>query len=269
MSEAVRVEGARIDPVTIAGLALLLLPLTTMWHEIGGHAAACAIQGGHVATIGAFYVDCTGLTGWPRIAVACAGVVVDALLALVAWTAWRRATGDFARLVLWYLWVGKGFVAAGYLCFSGFSGVGDLGPTAAGGIGPLPMPWVWRAGLLAVGAALYWRLIVAAIAGLTAMLGDAAVTKAARRAIAHLYYITLGVVAVLVGLLNPVGVFITIMSAAASSFGGNAGYISIGYAVPDGAVARAFFIERRWTIVVAGVVVSATFALLLGPSVRF
>ena len=42
---------------------MLLMPLLTMWHEIGGHAAACAVQGGHGATIGAFYVDCTGLAG--------------------------------------------------------------------------------------------------------------------------------------------------------------------------------------------------------------
>lgn len=258
----------RIDRLTIVGLALLLLPLTTMWHEIVGHAAACAIQGGRVSTIGAFYVDCDGLTGLPRIVVACAGVAVDALLSLGAWLLWRRAKGDLARLVLWYLWIGKGFVAAGYFCFSGVSGVGDLGPGAGGGIGPLAMPLVWRGAFLLFGAIDYWRLAVAAIRALSVMLGDSSATSPARRCIAHLYYAALGVVAVLVGLLNPVGLFITILSAAASSFGGNAGYISIGFAVPAGEIERPFVIARHWPLIGAGVIATLAFAVVLGPSIH-
>src|SRR3569623_2647938 len=91
----------------------------------------------------------------------------------------------------------------------------------------------------------------------------------ARRIIAHGYYATIGAVAVLVGLLNPIGMFITIMSAAASSFGGNAGMISVGFAVPGGATTKSFVIARNWAIVMAGVVVSAGFALVLGPSEHF
>src|SRR3569623_1239246 len=48
-------ETQRIDLATIIGLGMQLKPVLTMWHEIGGHAAACAVLGGHVATIGAFY----------------------------------------------------------------------------------------------------------------------------------------------------------------------------------------------------------------------
>ncbi len=47
-----------IDKLTMVGWGMLLMPLLTMWHEIGGHAAFCAAQGGHVTTIGAFYVEC-------------------------------------------------------------------------------------------------------------------------------------------------------------------------------------------------------------------
>lgn len=259
----------RIDRPTIIGLALLLLPLTTMWHEIGGHVVACVVQGGHVATLGAFYVECNGLSRIPNVVVACAGVVMDALLSVIAFRLWRRARGDLARLVLWYIWVEKAFVAAGYLCFSGVSGAGDLGPGSDGGIGPLPMPLLWRGAELVIGVILYIFIVRGAIRALTAMLGDAAATKPARVAIAHLYYVTLGVVAVLIGLLNPVGLAITIMSAAASSFGGNAGYISIGYAVPSGDMLRPFMIDRHWLLIAAGALVSIVFALVLGPSVRF
>ena len=262
-------ETQRVDLATIIGLGMVLMPVLTMWHEIGGHAAACAVQGGHVATIGAFYVACEGLTGVARLLVSCAGVMVDSLLALAAFGLWRRAQGDLTRLTLWLVWVTKAFVAAGDFCFSGATGGGDLGPGMGGGIGPLPLPYLWRAAELAVGIVAYVLLVRAAIRTLTAMLGDSPATGPTRRVIAHGYYATIGVAAVLVGLLNPIGIFITIMSAAASSFGGNAGFISMGYAVPRGGAARSFTIERSWVILAIGIVVSLGFAVILGPTVSF
>jgi len=259
----------RIDPITIVGLGLILLPVLTMWHEIGGHAATCVALGGKLVSIGAFYVDCESAGVVSRRLVACAGVTVDTLLALVAWQLWRRATGDLARLVLFYVMIGKGFVAAGYFLFSGFSGVGDLGPTPGGGLAGLSNPWVWRVAFISIGGFVYFRLVRAAIGALNAMLGDTVDTAPARRRIAHLFYLTLGLDAVLVGLLNPIGIFITIMSAAASSFGGNAGFISMGYAAQRGSTARSFTIERNWVILAIGIVVSLGFAMILGPTVSF
>jgi len=259
-------QEARIDPIAIIGLGLILLPVLTMWHEIGGHAATCVALGGKLVSIGAFYVDCDSASLVSRRLVACAGVTVDTLLALVAWQLWRRVTGDLARLVLFYVMIGKGFVAAGYFLFSGFSGVGDLGPTPGGGLAGLSQPWLWRVAFIAIGGFVYFRLVTAAIRALNAMLGDTADTKLARRRIAHLFYLTLGFDAVLIGLLNPIGIFITIMSAAASSFGGNAGFISLGYAVPRGSAARSFNIERSWILFVIGIVVSLGFASILGPT---
>ncbi|MEP7004624.1 MAG: hypothetical protein ABI810_01485 [Sphingomonas bacterium] len=262
-------QETRIDPVTIIGLGLILLPLMTMWHEIGGHAATCVALGGKLVSIGAFYVECESASLLSRRLVACAGVTVDTVLALIAWQLWRRATGDLARLVLFYVMIGKGFVAAGYFLFSGFSGVGDLGPTPGGGLEGLSPPWLWRVLFIAIGGFVYFRLVKAAIPALNAMLGDTEETKVARRRIAHIFYLTLGFDAVLVGLLNPIGIFITIMSAAASSFGGNAGFISMGYAVQRGSIARSFTIERNWIVFVIGVVVSLGFAVILGPTIRF
>ncbi|MEO7689915.1 MAG: hypothetical protein ABIS51_11575 [Sphingomonas sp.] len=262
-------QESRIDPVTIIGLGLILLPVLTMWHEIGGHAATCVALGGKLVSIGAFYVQCESASLLSRRLVACAGVTVDTVLALVAWQLWRRATGDLARLVLFYVMIGKGFVAAGYFLFSGFSGVGDLGPTPGGGLAGLSQPWLWRALFVAIGGFVYFRLVKAAISALNAMLGDAEETKVARRRIAHIFYLTLGLDAVLVGMLNPLGIFITIMSAAASSFGGNAGFISMGFAVQRGSIARAFTIERSWLLFAIGVVVSLGFAVILGPTIRF
>lgn len=259
----------RADPITIIGLGLIMLPMLTMWHEIGGHASTCVGLGGHVDTIGAFYVDCSGLSGWREIAVSSAGAAVDGLIAIVAWLAWRRLSGDLARLVAWYVAVSKGFVASGYFLFSGVTGFGDFGTDPGGGLATVSHPLIWRAALVIVGGLLYWRLYLAAAKGLDAMIGQGVATKGARRAIAHFFYATLGVDALLVGLFNPIGFVITVMSAAASSFGGNAGLISVGYASRKEGSPRAFVIERRWAILIVGFVVSCAFGALLGPSIRF
>ncbi len=258
----------RVDRLTMVGWGALLMPLLTMWHEIGGHAAACAVQGGHVATIGAFYVNCTGLPVGPAAIVACAGVAMNALLAVVVHALWRRSTGDSTRLVLWLIWVSEAFVAAGYFCFSGVTGFGDLGTGKGGALTWLPLPLAWRAGETLFGVVAYVLIVGSAIRALDGMLGTGAVTRSARRRIAHSYYAACGFGAVLVGLLNPVGILITIMSAAASSFGGLAGFISIGYAARGIDAPLPFVVARSWPVVVAGAVVLAAFAIILGPSIR-
>ncbi|MBX3563192.1 MAG: hypothetical protein KF730_01320 [Sphingomonas sp.] len=261
--------GQRVDLLTMAGIGMALMPLLTMWHEIGGHAAACAVQGGHVATIGAFYVECTGLSGIADIIVALAGVTVNAILACIAYLLWRGAKGDRARLLLWLIWVSESFVAAGYFCFSGATGFGDLGTGEGGSLTGMPMPLAWRVGEFAFGVIAYILLVRAAIRTLTIMLGDSEETGSARRRIAHVYYATAGLAAVVVGLMNPVGIVITIMSAAASSFGGLAGFISIGFATPHGTETRPFVLARSWPLLLFGIACLAAFAILFGPSRNF
>ncbi|MEO5774619.1 MAG: hypothetical protein ABIQ32_10955 [Sphingomicrobium sp.] len=258
-----------VDALTIVGWGMLLMPLLTMWHEIGGHAAFCAAQGGHVATIGAFYVDCRGLTGTPRLLMSCAGVLVNILLAIAAYACWRRAKGDRLRLFLWLLWVSEAFVASGYFLFSGVTGVGDLGTGTNGSLSSLPMPLLIRVAEVAIGGIAYWMCVLAGSKALTAMLGSGPETRRDRRAIAHIYYATAGLGAVVVGLMNPLGIFITIMSAAASSFGGLAGFISIGYANPPEGQASGFELKRNWAVVALGAAALAAFAVLLGPSIHF
>lgn len=260
-----------IDRVTIIGLALLLMPILTMLHEIGGHAVACVATGYRVTGLGAFYVDCSAeaTASAARRIVALAGPGIDVVLALILYPAWRRARGDLSRLVLWYLWIGCAFAAAGYAAFSGVTGIGDLSPEPDAGIGPLPYAPVWRAVLALGGAYAYCRIIKLGMAGLTEMIGQGMETRPARRTVAHLYYITLSVSAVLASLPNPVGLFITLASATAASFGGNAGLISIGYATRPEGEPRQFVIARNWAILVCGIAMTAAFTLILGPTIRF
>lgn len=255
----------RVDCLTMAGWGMLLMPLLTMWHEIGGHAAACLLQGGNAATVGAFYVQCEGLSRWPAAFVAIAGVLVNVALSLAALFLWRRARADHARLVFWLIWVAEAFVASGYLCFSGVTGAGDLGTASGGSLSWLPMPLAWRMGEIVLGVFAYILVVRAGIRALDDMLGTGAETRLARRRIAHSFYLASGLGAVLVGLLNPVGLFITIMSAAASSFGGLAGFISIGFAARGPDAPRMFVIRRNWPVIAVGALTLLTFAVVLGP----
>jgi hypothetical protein len=76
-----------------------------------------------------------------------------------------------------------------------------------------------------------------------------------------------GLLAVLTGLLNPHGFFITLASAGASTLGGSAGLFSIGYnrtKLP----AKAFHVGVSIPLLVAGVIVAGAFAAVLGPTLR-
>lgn len=260
----------QIDLVTVTGLALLLMPLLTMAHEIGGHAAMCAATGGRLVEVGAFYVNCDSPTDMARRLVAVAGMVVDAGLGALAFLAWRKLLkGDLARLVGWYVWLSLTFSAAGYFLFSGVSGIGDLGPDGDGGIGPLPYAWVWRVVFALGGGMAYWHLVKVGMKTLNSMIGQGPETKTARRRVAHGFYATLCLAAVLASLPNPVGLFVTLASATAASFGGKAGLISIAYATHDAGEARTFSVGRSWPLFAAGLAASLAFAAVLGPTLRF
>lgn len=262
----------RVDCLTIGGVGLLLMPLLTMWHEIGGHAAVCTLQGGNVKTLGAFYVTCGGLSEWGDTSVAGAGVFVNVVAAIAAYLLWRRAVSskanDLLRITLWLVWVSEAFLASGYLLFSGLSGLGDLGFSAGGGLHDLGLTWPARMIEIAIGLGSYILLVRAAKRTLTMMIGSGPEARHVRRVIAHGYYLSFGAAAILVGILNPVGIVVTVMSAAASSFGGLAGFISVGLAAEAQGKAKAILIERNIVVIAAGVAVSIAFALILGPSLH-
>jgi hypothetical protein len=257
----------RVDLWTLAGLALLLLPLLTMAHELGGHALACVASGHLPSQLGAYYIECPGTGPWAHRLVAMAGTGMDVVLAVLALLGWHRARQPLPRLVLWIVFTVKGMVAAGYWMFSGVSNLGDWGPAAGGGIGPLPWPWLWRAVMFAIGLAVYIGVVRQSIRMLRTMLGGGEVAGRTQWHIAMAIYLIGGVSAVLVSLFNPLGIVITLMSAIASSFGGTAGLFNVAYAKPCNEPPRGFVIDRSYAIFVAGVLMTLAFAAVLGPTV--
>jgi hypothetical protein len=258
---------SRVDAWTVAGLALLLLPLLTMSHELLGHALTCVATGHQPSELGAYYVQCNADAGWSRRLVAMAGTRVDVLLAGAGFVLWRRTRQPLARLVWWIVFTVKGMVAAGYWMFSGLTNLGDWGPAAGGGLGPLPWPWAWRVLLFLLGLAAYIGVTRKAITMMATMLGGGDAARGAQRTIALTLYIVGGVAAVLVSLFNPLGIAITLVSAIASSFGGTAGLFNVAYARPRDKPPRDFVIGRHYAVIVAGVLMTVAFAAVLGPTV--
>ncbi|GAA0259066.1 hypothetical protein [Rhodanobacter caeni] len=257
-----------IDRWTLAGLALLLLPLLTMAHELLGHAVACVATGHQPGELGAYYVECPGTQGWSSRIVAMAGTGMDVVLAVLAYLAWRRLRRPLPRLVAWAVFTVKGMVAAGYWMFSGVTNLGDWGPDVGGGLGPLPWPWLWRVVLFVAGLVAYIQVVRAAIRMLGAMLGGGEQAARTQRQTAMTLYVVGGVSALLVSLFNPLGMVITLTSAIAASFGGTAGLFNVAYARRSTLPAQDFHIGREPVLIILGVLVTVAFAVVLGPTIH-
>ena len=257
----------RVDAWTLLGLVMLLLPMLTMAHELLGHALTCVASGHRPSELGAYYIECPGTSGWTTRIVAMAGTTVDVLLAVLVYFAWRQVKRPLPRLVLWIVFTVKGMVAAGYWMFSGVSNYGDWGPDVGGGIGPLPWPWLWRAGLFAVGLYFYIKVVRVAIRMLIAMLGGGEQARRVQWQIAMTVYLVGGASALLVSLFNPHGIVITLMSAVAASFGGTGGLFNVAYFRHSDLPPRDFCIDRHYTLLLAGVLITLAFAAVLGPTI--
>lgn len=260
-------EKTSIDPVTVIALILILGPLMTMAHELGGHALTCIATGHHPTALGAYYVDCSADTGWSRRLVAMAGTGMDVVVALIAWVTWRHMRRPVTRLAAWTVMVFKAMTAAGYWCFSGIIGIGDWAPGENGGMGVMSYPWLWRGMLAVVGIGIYIAIVRAAMRSIDAMLGGGEVAQHVRKRTVLLLYIVNGAAAVVVGAFNPQGFWIILVSAIASSFGGTAGLFNVAFRDVQPGPAKAFHVKRSYALLAAGVIITLAFAYVLGPTI--
>lgn len=258
----------KIDTPTLIGLVLLLAPVLTVVHEVGGHGGACLATGGAIKEIGAHYLDCASANETSARIVSLAGAGIDVVVGALAWLCWRVAQAPLLRATLWMIVVDKLLLAAGYPLFSGVMNVGDFSVGADHSLGALPSPMLWRLGFIALGLASYVAVVILAIRMLRNMLGGGEAVAKAHRRIPMTLYIVSGVVTLLAAIPNPIGLFIVLTSAAAS-FGGLAGLFNVAFRPPSAGEPLPFVIERSWPVIAMGLVATAAFVLVLGPSVRF
>jgi hypothetical protein len=258
-------DAQKVDSLTLIGLVLLLYPLLTMLHELGGHGGACLLTGGTLTELGTHHVDCASTSVGNMRIVSCAGAAIDLIIGAVCYLSWRVARRPLLRTALWMAAVMKLLLAAGYPLFSGIINVGDFSIGAGRPLGQLPAPADWRVGFTLVGIAGYVLVVLLARRMLRYMLGDGEPTLSAQRRIAMTLYIVSGAVTLLSALPGPAGRSLVLSSAA--TFGGLAGLFSIAFRRPHAGEPKPFIIDRNWPLIVAGVVVTILFVAVLGPSI--
>lgn len=263
------------DLLTVMSIAALAYLLATALHEHLGHGVSCLSLGGHLKELGAFYVSCdyAGMSDLNIRLVALAGPLVSFILGLVAFAALRSARGasPYMRFFLWLLGGIGLMTATGYLLFSGISGLGDFGTSRDGMLYQSTPEWLWRAVLTLLGIAGYaWsiRNMLSSMEDLIGGSGPDRVRRAQRLALTA--YLTGAVVSILIGLLNPQGIFILLASAAAASLGGTSALAwSMTLLKRDRQTTEPpLSLTRQWGWIMAGLLFTLIYGLLLGPTIR-
>ena len=99
--------------------------------------------------------------------------------------------------------------------------------------------------------------------------GDEAGRKLARK-LCWTAYFTIGCIAFVIGLMNPIGLFILLASAVASSFGGPSGLLWGPQYIRTGVPAtQPLLIARSWSWIVVAVAIVLAEGWILGPSLHF
>jgi hypothetical protein len=268
-------DTSRLDPWTVGALAVVAYCIGNVVHEGLGHGGACVLVGGKPEELNAIFFECSvdGLPAAARRWLAAGGSIANVVVAVPAWIALQRLPRDAGRVraFVWLLLAVNLLTPFGYLLFSGLGNIGDWAVVVRG----LEPALVWRGALAVAGAVLYFvvapRLLMPS---LELFLGAGVEQRLARaRTLSVLSYVVGGLTFVTAGLLNPHGLELVLISAAAASFGGTsllAWYPDVYARRPaasPGDVPLGVPRSRGW--LVAAAITLVIFVGVLGPGVRF
>jgi hypothetical protein len=264
-----------VDALTVIGIAILAYCISNVVHEGLGHGYACVLAGGKPQVLNAIFFSCdeAGLTMAGKRLLAAGGSIANLVLAgfvLIALKLWKGSPGA-THYFLWLLFAVNILMPFGYLLFSGIGGIGDW-VVVIDGFRPVIL---YRALLTIVGAFLYFvvasRLLMP---GLNLYLGrEASLRQERTKLLALLPYLTGGITFVVAGLLNPEGIVLVLISAAAASFGGTSWLAWYPRSKKDErsrelAPAEPASIPRQVPWVVAGAIAFVLFVGVLGPGIK-
>ncbi len=257
------------DALTVGSIGVLAYILGNVLHEAVGHGGACLLAGARPVVLSSVHFECSVEN---RLVMA-GGTLVN-FLAGAVFFALGRLTGRRHPRLKYFFWIAVTvnlFSATGYFLFSGIGGIGDWGEFIQG----LGSQWVWRIGLAAFGAASYMLAAWISLLELRPLIGSNKEQRyrcAVR--LAWIPYFAGGILMCIAGALNPVGMILILVSAAASTFGGSSGLLwspSLlrGTLIPCGLPAEPMLIEKSWPLIAVTCAIAVAFVAVLGPSVRF
>jgi hypothetical protein len=234
------------------------------------------LLGGHPTELGAFYITCdyAGLSELRIRLVALAGPMVSLAIGIVCFLVLRvrPPAGPNAYFFAWLLGTFGLMSATGYPLFSGVTGLGDFGTSPDGFIYQLSPEWLWRVILTLIGIAGYVlivRLAVHEIDPHISGVGRPRIRYA--RLLVLMSYLTGVGVAIGIGLLNPHGPIMVMISSAAGTLGGSSGLLWMMQLLDRErqVPAPGLVIQRSWAWIALGAVVTVIYALVFGPTLHF
>jgi hypothetical protein len=263
-----------IDYITLISISMLAYAVTTILHEYLGHAATCAFVGGSVKELNAFYVDCQygTISDLSIRLVAIAGPFVSLIAGLVGFGLIRRLKhgSSHASYFLWLFSTISLMTATGYLMFSGVLDLGDFGTTRDGALFQLAPEWLWRGAITMLGLAGYIGVVIFTLRAIDSLLGGETTQRVARaQTLALVSYLSGAGMAILIGFLNPNGIVIVLISAAASTLGGTSALAWMMQLLKrdEKTAFPLLSIQRDWRWVGVSLVVIILYAVVFGPSI--
>jgi len=268
-------ESSRLDPWTVAAIAVVAYALSNVVHEGLGHGGACLAVGGHPRQLTAVFFD-GDLEGLPPSAgrwVAAGGSLANLVAAALAWVGLRLipARSSSGRFFLWLVLAVNLLQAFGYLLFSGIGGLGDWAVV----VRDLQPAALWRLGLAVAGGVLYFLVAPRlSMPELQPFLPADREQRVARvRTLTLLPYLVGGATFVIAGALNPLGWIYVLISAVAASFGGTSllAWYPVLWArrAPVSSPGVLLGVPRSPAWLVAAGVALLVFVGVLGPGIRF
>jgi hypothetical protein len=264
------------DRLTLIAISALASVAGVGLHEHLGHALTCVLLGGHPTELGAFYITCdyTGLSELRIRLVALAGPMVSLAIGVVCFLVLRvrPPAKPNAYFFTWLLGTFGLMSATGYPLFSGVTGLGDFGTSPDGFIYQVSPEWLWRIILTLIGTAGYLLIIRLAVHEIDPHISGVGRPRIryARLLVLTSYLTGVGV-AIGIGLLNPHGPIIVVISSAAGTLGGSSGLLWMMQLldrerqVPE----PGLVIQRSWGWIALGAVVTIVYGLVFGPTLRF
>jgi hypothetical protein len=261
-----------LDLFTTIAIAALAASLTVGFHE-GVHALACLTVGGELREYSAHHVDCGAPDAQADRIVAGSASIANLLLGtlmLVLLRSLPRASGE-SKFFLWLFMLTNWCYGAGYWLFSGIAGVGDWAYVVQG----------WEpAGLIRIlmtllGAATFMLVVWLALRELGRIIGGAPEEQIGRAVrLGFIAYFTAVAVVFVAGLFNPYGLsglpFVAGMLAVAGALSPLL-WMMQWFRASSFVKAPGPPLEIRpnspWRA--AGLLVTAVYVFVLGPSLRF
>lgn len=263
---------AKVDWLTTVAIAAIAISIVVAFHE-GVHALTCVAGGGQLLEYSALHVECTPVSEGHLKFVSGSASIANFILGALSLILLRRTRHRSTELqfFLWLFMLLNWLNGAGYWMVSGIFGFGDWATVIAG----WEPNWLWRVLMAVVGTALYIFLIWFALGELGKIIGgtpDERIGRAVRLGLVS--YITVVLVAVSAGLLNPYGLTgdPTIGALAAAVFGMSPLLWMMQWFRADSFAklpGRPLEVHRRWTWVAAAVLVTSVYVFVLGPTLYF